>query len=158
MYIFPKNKIVIVLTNNRALEILEYKTHTHANTFLTSYQQVYVFFFCLFCFFVDCDPDDKVGCATSKGLVCGVDNCAKFHALGADTGFDKTADCCEKAPPSMCGGDVGDMCSGDDAADGGVCTSGDDAGDVYNGDNGDRRHACAVVVVISVIKKNNSSN
>ena len=42
---------------------------------------------------LDCDPDDGVGC--SAGLVCGVDNCAKFHELGAATGLLSTTDCCE---------------------------------------------------------------
>ena len=42
---------------------------------------------------VDCDPYDKVGCA--PGLVCGKDNCAKFHQLSAATGFTGSTDCCE---------------------------------------------------------------
>ena len=41
----------------------------------------------------DCDPDDKVGCA--KGLVCGTDNCAKHHEIGAATGFKASSDCCD---------------------------------------------------------------
>lgn len=42
---------------------------------------------------VDCDSFDKVGCA--KGLVCGADNCYKFHELGTASGFKKDTDCCE---------------------------------------------------------------
>ena len=41
----------------------------------------------------DCDPWDKVGCAS--GLVCGTDNCAKFHAISKATGFSAKTDCCE---------------------------------------------------------------
>ena len=42
---------------------------------------------------LDCDPDDGVGCKAR--LVCGVDNCGKFHQLGSATGFLLTTDCCE---------------------------------------------------------------
>ena len=42
---------------------------------------------------LECDEDDAVGCAS--GLVCGVDNCAKFHAIGLATGIKPTSDCCE---------------------------------------------------------------
>ena len=42
---------------------------------------------------LDCDPDDEVGC--ESGLVCGLDNCAKFHAIGAASGFQSSTDCCE---------------------------------------------------------------
>ena len=36
---------------------------------------------------------DRVGCV--PGLVCGVNNCAKFHEIGAATGIPSMADCCE---------------------------------------------------------------
>merc|ERR1712241_994817 len=39
----------------------------------------------------------KVGCA--RGLVCGVDNCAKFHELGVATGITAASDCCERENP-----------------------------------------------------------
>ena len=42
---------------------------------------------------VDCDVDDKVGCA--MGLVCGGDNCAKFHTIGGASGFKSSTDCCD---------------------------------------------------------------
>ena len=41
-----------------------------------------------------CALDDAVGC--SEDLVCGVDNCAKFHELGAATGLVLRTDCCER--------------------------------------------------------------
>ena len=41
----------------------------------------------------DCDPDDRVGCAS--GLVCGVDNCGRFHEISMTTGFHAATDCCE---------------------------------------------------------------
>ena len=44
----------------------------------------------------DCDVDDRIGCA--KGLVCGQNNCAKFHKLDAKTGISSGADCCEHPP------------------------------------------------------------
>ena len=46
--------------------------------------------------YADCDPDDRVGCAS--GLVCGVDNCAQFHEISAATGFFAASDCCEGTP------------------------------------------------------------
>ena len=41
----------------------------------------------------DCDTSDIAGCA--PGLVCGVNNCAKFHQISVATGFFDTSDCCE---------------------------------------------------------------
>ena len=41
----------------------------------------------------DCDAADGAGCAA--GLVCGFNNCAKFHKLGLETGFTPSSDCCE---------------------------------------------------------------
>merc|ERR1712176_17626 len=46
----------------------------------------------------DCDVDDGVGCLT--GLVCGVDNCKKFHKLGSSTGMGSSSDCCYAPYPS----------------------------------------------------------
>ena len=45
------------------------------------------------------DKYDKPGC--DKGLACGVDNCAQFHAIGFSTGISADSDCCE----ARCGGD-----------------------------------------------------
>ena len=42
---------------------------------------------------LDCDPHDKVGC--EMGLVCGSDNCAKFHTIDATSGFKAHTDCCD---------------------------------------------------------------
>ena len=44
---------------------------------------------------IDCDATDAVGCA--DGLVCGFNNCAKFHKLGPETGMTPSSDCCEGA-------------------------------------------------------------
>merc|ERR1712157_257992 len=38
------------------------------------------------------------GCST--GLVCGVDNCKKFHKLGSSTGMGSSSDCCYAPYPS----------------------------------------------------------
>lgn len=46
----------------------------------------------------DCDRDDKVGCAGA--LVCGKDNCGKFHKLGGSTGFGSGSDCCDSPHPT----------------------------------------------------------
>ena len=44
--------------------------------------------------FSDCDPlEDRSGCG--PGLTCNLDNCAKFHEIGAATGFTTSSDCCE---------------------------------------------------------------
>ena len=39
----------------------------------------------------DCDPGQ---CAS--GLVCGDNNCYKFHKISSSTGFTKWSDCCER--------------------------------------------------------------
>ena len=41
----------------------------------------------------DCDPGVGVGCAA--GLVCGDNNCGKFHELSLETGLNPASDCCE---------------------------------------------------------------
>ena len=41
----------------------------------------------------DCDPGDKFGC--ESGLMCGKDNCARFHEISSSTGFSTTSDCCQ---------------------------------------------------------------
>ena len=42
----------------------------------------------------DCDRYyDRNGCGS--GLVCGYNNCGKFHALGTSTGIGEGSDCCE---------------------------------------------------------------
>ena len=57
---------------------------------------------------VDCDYNDYVGCGA--GLICGTNNCAKFHELGKNTGMSESTDCCEKAPPRAYGGDDVNYC------------------------------------------------
>ena len=44
----------------------------------------------------DCDGKgyDWKGCGA--GLVCGTDNCGKFHAIGSFTGINYGSDCCER--------------------------------------------------------------
>merc|ERR1712127_956820 len=41
----------------------------------------------------DCDPNNEADCA--PGLVCGFNNCHKFHDTGLHTGIPDTGDCCE---------------------------------------------------------------
>ena len=50
----------------------------------------------------ECNANDRVGCA--EGLVCGVDNCGKFHELDSVVGMTSTSDCCE-------GEDGGNRCA-----------------------------------------------
>jgi len=40
-----------------------------------------------------CSKEDDKGCAS--GLVCGFNNCAKYHELGVSTGLTGSSDCCE---------------------------------------------------------------
>ena len=43
----------------------------------------------------DCDQYyDWKGC--DAGLVCGTDNCHKYHTLGYKTGISAGSDCCER--------------------------------------------------------------
>ena len=43
----------------------------------------------------DCDGNyDWRGCGA--GLVCGTDNCGKYHLIGATTGINHGSDCCER--------------------------------------------------------------
>ena len=51
----------------------------------------------------DCDPDDTANKGCMPGLICGEDNCARFHKIDKSTGFSKgtstgmtsSTDCCE---------------------------------------------------------------
>ena len=48
----------------------------------------------------DCDPNNEGDCA--PGLVCGINNCHKFHEINIDTGIPSTGDCCERKFNSKC--------------------------------------------------------
>ena len=41
-----------------------------------------------------CDPDDLAGCA--PGLICGTNNCAKFHDIGTHSGMTPRSACCDR--------------------------------------------------------------
>lgn len=65
----------------------------------------------------DCDKHyDWMGCAS--GLVCGTDNCAKYHQIGTSTGFNTGSDCCEPA-----GAGHGSCSSDSQCAQGKYCSS-----------------------------------
>merc|ERR1719174_924641 len=62
-----------------------------------------------------CNPNDEMGC--EAGLVCGKDNCGRFHEQTLSTGIPVSSSCCEVPPePVLCVSDA-------DCAWGNYCTS-----------------------------------